>query len=63
MFYPSTTNTYQQNIHFNMSRKTVTADIVLQGQSNWELWIVVVKRIAKAGDVWEYIDPNQVDEW
>jgi hypothetical protein len=41
-----------------MSKNTVTADIVLQGQSNWELWIFVVKRIAEAGDVWEYIDPN-----
>jgi hypothetical protein len=42
-----------------MSKNTVT-DIVLQGQSNWELWFFVVKRIAEAGDVWEYIDPNQL---
>jgi hypothetical protein len=42
-----------------MSKNTVT-DIILQGQSNWELWIFVVKRIAEAGDVWEYIDPNQL---
>jgi hypothetical protein len=40
-----------------MSKNTVT-DIVLQGQSNWELWFFVFKRIAEAGDVWEYIDPN-----
>jgi hypothetical protein len=33
-----------------MSKNTV-ADIILQGQSNWELWIFVVKRIAEAGDV------------
>jgi hypothetical protein len=38
-----------------MSRYTVTTNIVLDGQSNWELWIFVVKRIAEAGDVWEYI--------
>jgi hypothetical protein len=42
-----------------MSKNTVT-DIVLQGQINWELWFFVVKRIAEAGDVWEYIDPNQL---
>jgi hypothetical protein len=42
-----------------MSKNTVT-NIVLQGQSNWELWIFVVKRIAEAGDVWKYIDPNQL---
>jgi hypothetical protein len=43
-----------------MSRNTVTTDLVLDGQSNWELWIFVVKRIAEAGDVWEYIDPAQL---
>ena len=42
-----------------MSKNTVT-DIILQGQSNWELWFFVVKRIAEAGDVWEYINPNQL---
>ena len=41
-----------------MSKNTVTSDLVLDGQSNWELWIFVVKRIAEAGDVWEYIDPG-----
>jgi hypothetical protein len=39
-----------------MSKNTVTD--IIQGQSNWELWIFIVKRIAEAGDVWEYIDPN-----
>jgi hypothetical protein len=39
-----------------MFRNTVTAGIVLLGQSNWKLWIFVVKQIAEAGDVWEYID-------
>jgi hypothetical protein len=34
-----------------MSRNTVITDLVLDGQSNWELWIFVVKRIAEAGDV------------
>ncbi|EOA85528.1 uncharacterized protein SETTUDRAFT_29215 [Exserohilum turcica Et28A] len=24
-----------------------------------ELWFFIVKRIAEAGDVWEYIDPNK----
>ncbi|KAF2032506.1 hypothetical protein EK21DRAFT_98900 [Setomelanomma holmii] len=43
-----------------MSKNTVTSDIILQGQMNWELWIFVVKRIAEAGDIWEYIDPNQI---
>jgi hypothetical protein len=43
-----------------MSKNTVTSDIILQGQSNWELWIFVVKLIAEAGDVWEYIDPDQL---
>jgi hypothetical protein len=43
-----------------MSKDTVTSDIILQGQSNWELWIFVVKRIAEAGDVWEYIDPDRL---
>ncbi|KAH7563696.1 hypothetical protein BM1_00743 [Bipolaris maydis] len=42
-----------------MSTHTVRSDIVLQGQSNWELWIFIVKRIAEAGDVWKYIDPNK----
>ncbi|CAE7204972.1 hypothetical protein PTNB73_07013 [Pyrenophora teres f. teres] len=43
-----------------MSKNPVTSDLVLDGQSNWELWIFVVKRIAEAGDVWEYIDPDQL---
>jgi hypothetical protein len=43
-----------------MSKNTVTSNIILQGQSNWELWIFVVKQIAKAGDVWEYIDPDRL---
>jgi hypothetical protein len=43
-----------------MSKNTVSADIVLQGQSNWELWIFVMKRIAEARDVWEYINPDQL---
>jgi len=43
-----------------MSKSTVTSDLVLDGPSNWELWIFVVKRIAEAGDVWEYIDPDQL---
>jgi hypothetical protein len=43
-----------------MSKITVTTDLVLDGQSNWELWIFVVKRIAEAGDVWEYINPDQI---
>jgi hypothetical protein len=42
-----------------MSKHSVSSDIILQGQSNWELWIFVVKRIAEAGDVWEYINPDQ----
>jgi hypothetical protein len=42
-----------------MPKNTVTSDLVLEGQSNWELWIFVVKRIAEAGDVWEYVDPDQ----
>ncbi|KAI1676043.1 hypothetical protein KJE20_14372 [Pyrenophora tritici-repentis] len=42
-----------------MSTHTVRSDIILQGQSDWELWIFIVKRIAEAGDVWEYIDPNK----
>ncbi|KAH8699428.1 hypothetical protein GQ44DRAFT_733194 [Phaeosphaeriaceae sp. PMI808] len=42
-----------------MPKNNVNSDIVLEGQNNWELWIFVVKRIAEAGDVWEYIDPNQ----
>ncbi|KAF9728473.1 hypothetical protein PMIN01_13606 [Paraphaeosphaeria minitans] len=43
-----------------MSKNTVSSDIILEGQSNWELWFFVVKRIAEAGDAWEYIDPNQL---
>ena len=42
-----------------MSKNTITSDLVLEGQSNWELWIFVVKRIAEAGDVWEHVDPDQ----
>lgn len=45
-----------------MSKNAVNSDIILEGQSNWELWIFVVKRIAEAGDVWEYIDPNQPNQ-
>jgi hypothetical protein len=47
--------TYHKSVITSMSRNTVTTDLVLDGQSNWELWIFVVKRIAEAGDVWEYI--------
>ena len=42
-----------------MSRQSVSSEIILQGQNNWELWIFIVRRIAEAGDVWEYIDPTQ----
>ena len=42
-----------------MSTHAARSDIILQGQSNWELWFFIVKRIAEAGDVWEYINPNQ----
>ncbi|KAF2747586.1 hypothetical protein M011DRAFT_526178 [Sporormia fimetaria CBS 119925] len=35
-----------------------TFPIILQGQSDWELWIFVVKQIAESGDVWEYINPE-----
>src|SRR3954467_15865765 len=41
-----------------MSKHSST-EVILQGQSNWELWFFVVKRIAEAGDVWEYINPDQ----
>ena len=43
-----------------MSAHTVSTDIILQGRNNWELWIFVIKRIAEAGDVWDYIDPDRV---
>jgi hypothetical protein len=43
-----------------MSRNTVITDLILDGQSNWELWIFVVKHIAESGDVWEYIDSAQL---
>ena len=36
-----------------------TSELVLRGQSDWELWIFVVKRIAESGDVWEHINPEQ----
>ena len=52
--------TYQQSVASSMSKSTVTSDLVLDGPSNWDLWIFVVKRIAEAGDVWEYIDPDQL---
>lgn len=42
-----------------MSKQSVSSEIVLQGQNNWELWIFVVKRLAEAGDVWQYIDPTK----
>jgi len=42
--------TYQQSVAISMSKSTVTSDLVLDGQNNWELWIFVVKRIAEAGD-------------
>ncbi|KAF2183121.1 hypothetical protein K469DRAFT_584342, partial [Zopfia rhizophila CBS 207.26] len=28
---------------------------------DWELWLIVVKRIATNGDVWDYIDPSKSD--
>ena len=43
-----------------MSTHSVSSDIILQGRNNWELWIFVIKRIAEAGDVWDYIDPDRV---
>ena len=42
-----------------MSTHSVSSDIILQGRNNWELWVFVIKRIAEAGDVWEYIDPDR----
>ena len=32
--------------------------LILQGPHNWELWIYTVKRLAEAGDVWGYINPD-----
>jgi hypothetical protein len=37
----------------------VPSEVILRDQSDWELWIYVVKQLAEAGDVWEYINPNQ----
>lgn len=39
-----------------------TSEIILQGQSDWELWIFVVKRIAESGDVWEHINPEKTHQ-
>ncbi|KAF2728809.1 hypothetical protein EJ04DRAFT_448632, partial [Polyplosphaeria fusca] len=41
-----------------MSTKTVSSNVILEGHANWDLWIFVVKRIAEAGDVWEYVNPD-----
>ena len=39
--------------------KSVNSDIILEGQKNWEIWLFIIKRLAEAGDVWQYIDPEQ----
>jgi hypothetical protein len=31
---------------------------ILQGPSNWDLWIYTVQRLAEAADVWDYINPE-----
>ncbi|KAK2591823.1 hypothetical protein QQS21_010491 [Conoideocrella luteorostrata] len=33
----------------------------LQGTSNWNQWISIVKMIAVAEDVWHYLDPEAAD--
>ena len=38
------------------------SEIILQGQSDWELWIFVVIRIAELGDVWGQINPEKAHQ-
>ncbi|KAF2199840.1 hypothetical protein GQ43DRAFT_473276 [Delitschia confertaspora ATCC 74209] len=42
-----------------MLKHTTTNEVILRNQSDWELWIYVIKRVAEAGDVWEYINFDQ----
>jgi len=37
---------------------TVTNQVILRDETDWELWIYSVKQIAQAGRVWEYINPE-----
>jgi hypothetical protein len=32
--------------------------IILTGPNDWDEWIEVVKTKAKAGEIWQYIDPS-----
>ena len=37
---------------------TVKTSIILKGQEDWDEWIEVIKTIAIAGKVWEYVNPE-----
>ncbi|KAF2807080.1 uncharacterized protein BDZ99DRAFT_522714 [Mytilinidion resinicola] len=39
-----------------MSSKT--SNVILKDQSDWELWIYIVKQMAEAGDVWQHMNPD-----
>jgi hypothetical protein len=41
--------------------KATESTIILQRQDDWELWFFVVQRIAKAANVWKYINPDQAN--
>jgi len=33
--------------------------VTLNGPSDWDEWIEVIKTLALAGKVWDYIDPSK----
>ena len=47
-----------------MPPSTVTVERtepVLSLAADWEMWILVIERMANAADVWKYIDPDKTD--
>jgi hypothetical protein len=44
-----------------MSESEVKRSIILQGPSNWDKWIEVIKTACIKGDIWEYVNPEAVN--
>jgi hypothetical protein len=44
-----------------MSESDVKRSIILQGPSNWDKWIEVIKTACIKGDIWEYVNPEAVN--
>jgi hypothetical protein len=46
------------NITSQPFTQAITTTVILSGQPDWDEWINLIRLRARAGDVWEYVDPS-----